>query len=290
MRYSDTCVGWALAHQVIGGLKPTLRQLRLLVLALALVLVAAPARAAEPVKTTAVQNIGGIADAKDAGTITGIVLFKGDKPEARPIVDIAGNAYCQEQHKVKLPVRDTFVFGKNQGNDTLANVLVYVSAGLESKEFDPPKTPAVLDQVGCMYTPHVVAVMSRQTLQIRNSDATLHNIMSSPRDNPSFNFGMPSQGATNDIVFTLPEMKINIKCFMHPWMSGYIHVLEHPFFAVTGPDGAFTIQGLPPGQYEISVLHEASLLQATPPKATVTVAAGQKQDVQFTYQIKPADR
>jgi hypothetical protein len=236
------------------------------------------------------QNVGGVADAKDAGTVKGVVLFKGDKPEPRPISEVAGNAFCKEHHKGKVPVRDTFVFGKNGDNDTLVNVLVYVSKGLEDKSFDPPKAPAVLDQVGCMYTPHVVAVMVGQTLQVRNSDATLHNVMGTPRNNPPFNFGMPVQGGTYDVVFKQPEMKLSTKCFMHPWMSAYVHVLEHPFFAVTGEDGTFTIRGLPPGEYELSVLHEASLMEPTPASVPVKVEAGESKEIEFTYQVKAEEK
>jgi hypothetical protein len=242
--------------------------------------------AKEEAKKLPAQNVGGIPDAKDAGAIKGVVLFKGEKPEAKPISEVAGNSFCKEHHKDKPPVKDTFVFGKNGDNDTVANVLVYVSKGLEDKSFDPPKRPAVLDQSGCMYTPHVVAVMVGQTLEVRNSDATLHNVMCSPRNNPSFNFGMPVKGGTNNVVFKQGELKVNTKCFMHPWMSAYVHVLEHPFFAVTGEDGTFSIRGLPPGEYEVTVLHEASLLEATPPTAKVTVGAGESKDVEFTYQVK----
>jgi hypothetical protein len=257
-----------------------------LTLFVAVILTIVPARAEEPPKAPPAQNVGGVEDTKDTGTIHGLVLFKGTKPELKPISDIAGNAFCHEQHKDKLPVRQTFLFGKNGDNDTLQNVLVYVSKGAEDKEFPIPKTPAVLDQIGCMYTPHVVAVMAGQTLQIRNSDATLHNVMCSPRENPAFNIGMPVAGGTYDFVFKIPEMKMNTKCFMHPWMSGYIHVLGNPFFAVTGPDGTFTLKGLPPGEYEISVLHEASLMEPTPATATVTVAAGENKELNFTYAVK----
>ncbi len=246
-------------------------------------------RAEEPSRKVPQQNIGGVAEAKDAGTISGVVLFKGEKPEPKPITEINGNAFCKEHHKDKPPLRETFVFGKNEDkkSDTLQNVLVYVSKGLEDGQFEPTKTPALLDQVGCVYTPHVVAVMVGQPLEVRNSDATLHNVMSTPRDNPPFNFGMPVKDGVQKMEFKYAEMKMNTKCFMHPWMSGYIHVLEHPFFAVTGADGTFTIQGLPPGEYEISVLHEASLVQPTPATATVKVAAGEtKKDVDFTYEVK----
>ena len=244
-------------------------------------------RAEEPANVPPPQNVGGVADSKDAGSISGVVLFKGEKPEPKPLTEIAGNAFCKEHHKDELPPRRTFMFGRNGGRDTVQNVLVYVSKGLEGRTFEPPKTPAVLDQVKCLYTPHVVAVMVGQTLEVRNSDDTLHNVMAAPRVNPAFNFGQPSAGSKNELVFKGAEMKMNVKCFMHPWMSGYIHVLEHPFFAVTGEDGTFTIKGLPPGEYEVTVLHEASLLEPTPPTATVTVATDEeKKDVNFTYQVK----
>jgi plastocyanin len=230
------------------------------------------------------QNVGGLADVKDAGTVAGVVWFKGAKPAPKPINDIAGNAFCKECFKDKpLPVRDNVVLGKNGEDDAVQNVLVYVSKGLEGKTFEVPKEHVVLDQVGCIYTPHVVAVMAGQTLDVRNSDATLHNVMADPQHNPRFNFGMPVKDQVVEKVFAKPEFKINTRCFMHPWMSGYVHVLANPFFAVTGADGSFTIKGLPPGEYELTVLHEASLLEAKATSQTVKVAADQTQKVEFTY-------
>ncbi|HTL27674.1 MAG TPA: carboxypeptidase regulatory-like domain-containing protein [Tepidisphaeraceae bacterium] len=252
----------------------------------AFVLLTCVARAADSPTTAPSQNVGGIEGAKDGATISGVVYFTGKKPEQKPLNDIAGNAFCSEHHKGKVPLKDTFLFGKNGDKETLQNVLVYVSKGLEDKEFDPPKKSVELNQVGCMYSPHVVAVMVGQKLEVKNSDETLHNVMSSPRENPPFNFGQPVAGQTNDLTFAQPEMKINTKCFMHPWMSAYIHVLPHPFFAVTGEDGTFKIEGLPPGEYEISVLHEASIMQATPATATIKFAAGEKKTADFTYQMK----
>ena len=258
------------------------------VIVLTLFVATAGVRAAVPSTQPAAQNIGGVVDAKDGGSVSGIVLFKGAKPDIKPVSDIAGNAFCKEHHPNGPPPKDTFLFGKNGDKDTVQNVLVYVSKGIsEDKEFEPTKTPVLLDQVGCMYTPHVVAVMVGQTLKVRNSDATLHNVMSTPRENPPFNFGQSVTGQTNDLTFKAPEMKLNTKCFMHPWMSAYVHVLSHPYFAVTGPDGTFTIKGLPPGEYEIGVLHESSLLHPTPETIPLKIAAGEeKKDVNFTYEVK----
>jgi plastocyanin len=232
-------------------------------------------------------NVGGVDD-KGGATVSGVVRFKGTKPDPKPLTEIAGNSFCKSCYKDgELPQRDNVVFGKNGSDDTLQNVLVYVSKGLEGKKFDPPKQVVMLDQVGCVYTPHVVAVMAGQTLEIRNSDATLHNVMAAPRNNAPFNFGMPVKDQRTEKVFKSPELKMNLKCFMHPWMSSYVHVLEHPFFAVTGPDGTFTIKGLPPGEYELTVLHETSQFEPTPATAPAKVEAGQTNTVDFTY--KPRD-
>ena len=228
-------------------------------------------------------NEGGV-EAENTGAVSGIVLFKGERPEVKELTDITGNAFCKQHHKDKLPTNERVVLGKNNDDATLTNVLVYVSKGLEGKTFESPKHKVLLDQVGCVYTPHVVAVMVGQTLAIRNSDATLHNVMSNPRVNPPFNFGQPVKGQVNDRTFKAAEFKMNLKCFMHPWMSSYVHVLEHPFFAVTQADGTFTIQGLPPGEYELTVLHESSLLAPEPATATVTIAPNETADVEFTYQ------
>lgn len=252
--------------------------------------------AVTPENKPAPRNVGGIEpkdakEAKDVGTVSGVVRFKGEEPEVKPIAEIAGNAFCKNCYKEgQLPPHDEIVIGKSGNDDTVENVLVYVSKGLEGKEFDAPKEPVVLDQVGCVYAPHVVAVMTGQPLEIRNSDATLHNVMAKSRQNTPFNIGMPGQCPPMIKKFKQPEFKINLQCFMHPWMSAWLHVLDHPFFAVTGPDGSFTIKGLPPGEYEITVLHESSQLQPDPATATVKVAAGETKKVDFTYQVKGAKK
>lgn len=219
-------------------------------------------------------------------TITGLVRFKGPQPARKPLDGVAGNAFCKECHKQAAPPSESWVFGKNGEEAVLQNVLVYVSNGLEGRKFEPPKERVVLDQAGCLYTPHVVALMTGQTLEVRNSDATLHNVMASPMNNKSFNLGMPVKGGTLERIFPNRELRIAFRCFMHPWMLAWVHVLDHPFFAVTGGDGAFTIRNLPPGEYELTVLHEASRFAADPDTIAVKVAAGETKRIEFVYEDK----
>lgn len=227
-------------------------------------------------------NVGG-ADGEGCGTVTGIVKFKGEQPPRKPITGITGNAYCSEHCGGQAPLDEKWVFGKNGSDDTFVNVLVYVSKGFEGKKFAPPKEPAVLDQVGCVYTPRVVGVMVGQTLQVRNSDSTLHNVMAALKTNKAFNEGMSVKGATIDKVFQNPEFKADFRCFMHPWMVAYVHVMEHPYFAITGTDGTFTLKGLPPGEYEIAAMHESSRFEVDPARITVKVAAGETKKIEFVY-------
>ena len=233
------------------------------------------------------QACGGVDE--PGGTVQGIVKFTGKKPKRAPIAGIAGNGFCKECHKEEQPLQEDWVFGKNGDQDTVQNVLVHVTGGLEGKEFKVPKAPVVLDQVGCIYTPHVVGVMAGQTLEIRNSDATLHNVMCNPRNNKGFNEGMSVKGGKLEKVFANPEFKLDLRCFMHNWMVAYVHVMKHPFYAVTGADGTFAIKGLPAGEYEISVLHETSRMIAESSKIKVKVEAGQTTKADFTYRFGEAE-
>jgi hypothetical protein len=125
--------------------------------------------------------------------------------------------------------------------------------------------------------------MVGQPYKILNSDGVLHNVHALPKVNPQFNKPMPPTLTETSTTFPKPEPVFQIKCDVHPWMTAYMGVFEHPFFAVTGTDGKFTISGLDPGTYEITAWHERLGTQT----ATVTVgAAGAKTDFKFALPAK----
>jgi hypothetical protein len=126
-----------------------------------------------------------------------------------------------------------------------------------------------------------MGIMVGQPYRILNSDGILHNIHTLPTINPTFNRGQPATVEEITTTFPKPEKMFQVKCDVHPWMSAYVGVFAHPFFAVTDRDGKFTISGLGAGTYEITAWHER-LGERT---ASVTVAENDMTTQDFTFAI-----
>lgn len=213
-----------------------------------------------------------------AGNVSGKVNFKGSAPSL-PKIKMNADPKCVRIHGGKEVVTDQVVVNPN---NTLRWVFVYVKKGLEGKKFDVPKTPAKLDQKGCIYDPHVFGVMANQPIEIVNSDPTLHNIHALPKNSSQFNIAQPKQGMKMTKSFTKPEIMIKVKCEVHSWMTSYVGVLDHPFFAVTDDKGNFEIKGLPAGDYELEAWHEKYGAQGM----KVSVGATDTKTVDFTFEGK----
>jgi len=184
---------------------------------------------------------------------------------------------CMRQHK-EPAFSEEVVVNKNQ---TLKNVLVYVKEGLGNKKFDAPSQKIVFDQQGCTYHPHVLGIQTGQELEVVNSDPTLHNVHSLSKENPQFNVAQPKQGMKLTKKFDKPET-FKVKCEVHTWMGAYIGVFNHPFYAVTGDDGTFTLKKLPAGDYTIEAWHEKYGVRTMKVKVGATGAA----TANFTYAAK----
>jgi plastocyanin len=210
-----------------------------------------------------------------ASSITGTVTFTGKAPTLKPLSMDADPA-CAKKHSGPVP-NEMLLLGN--GN-TMGNIMVYVSKGVPAgKTWPAPKNPAVLDQKGCQYIPHVQGIMVGQAYKILNSDGVLHNVHALPKINRGFNRPMPATVKEASATFDKPEAMFQIKCDVHPWMSAFVGAFNHPFFSVTGADGKFTISGLDPGTYEITAWHERLGTQT----ASVTVGASDKKTQDFKF-------
>jgi plastocyanin len=206
-------------------------------------------------------------------TVRGSVRFEGKAPPAKAI-SMAADPVCAKQHP--SPAMAQEVMADSKGD--LQNVVVFVSEGLGDRTFDAPSQPVVVEQKGCMYEPHVLAVRANQKLELVNDDPTSHNIHPVPANNREWNKAEPP-GSKMEEAFAREEIAIPVKCNVHPWMRGYIAVFKHPFFAVTGKDGSFDLSNLPPGTYTIKAWHE-KLGTST---QTVTVGANETKEISFVF-------
>lgn len=214
------------------------------------------------------------AAADGGGTITGTVSFSGTPPPLTP-VNFGAEKQCALVHGTTPPNLEDIVVNSN---GTVRDVLIYV-AGEVPGTYTAPTEPLVFEQKGCIFLPHVGAVMVGQPVEVRNDDPVLHNVRAQSKRGQSFNIAQPIQGMKTTKVMKTQEIGIPLKCDVHFWMVAYLHALAHPFFAITGEDGTFAITGLPDGAYTLEAWHEklGSQTQA------ITIQGGQTSPVEFVF-------
>ena len=186
-------------------------------------------------------------DPSTVGSITGIIAFKGPVPKLATL-DMSQDPACPPDRQPSEAVETK--------NGKFANVFIYVKDGLPAGRFPVPSEPAVLDQKGCRYLPHVMGVMAGQSFRVNNSDLAQHNVHPMPTNNAQWNESQMPMGQPITKIFAHPEIMVPIQCNQHPWMRAYVNVMSHPYFAVSGADGTFAIKNLPPGEYTIAAVHE----------------------------------
>ena len=214
-------------------------------------------------------------DAATAGRVSGRVVFQGAPPPVQ-LVKMAADPACSTGGDSNVQ-SDAVLVSQTGG---LQNVFVQVKDGLDpAYSFDVPSTPVILDQKGCRYAPRIFGVRVGQTLHVVNTDETMHNVHALPKVNREYNKSTPVKGTRTTQTFTVPETMVRFKCDVHGWMTAYAGVVAHPFFAVTGADGSFDIEGLPPGTYTIEAWHERFGVQTQ----QVTIGDRQAQTVSFTF-------
>ena len=185
-----------------------------------------------------------------AGSVHGTVTYDGEIPTLKPL-DMSADPACVSKNDAPV-MPQVLVLGDGQ---TLGNVFVQVK-NAPSGPHEAPSEPVVVDQVGCVYHPHVAGVLAGQPILFKNSDGILHNVHGQPEANDAFNIAMPPILKEREWTPNQPEPLFPVKCDVHPWMNAYIAVMDHPYFTVTAADGKYEIGDLPPGDYEIEIWHE----------------------------------
>jgi hypothetical protein len=207
------------------------------------------------------------------GTIKGHVRLSGKLP-GNPVIRMGRDPMCAKLNAGKRVIQETVVASID---GSMANVFVKIQGAFPGT---PVPTDAVsIDQRGCIYIPRMVGVRIGQTLQVRNSDALLHNVHSFSSTGNGFNVGQPIAGMVNQFRLNDEEVMVRLKCDLHSWMAAYIGVVSHPYFAVTGGDGTFMIPNVPVGPQTVQIWHEQYGLLTE----RVSVKASATSTVELTY-------
>ena len=218
-------------------------------------------------------------DPATLGTLTGTIHFAGKPPE-RLKIDMSQDPVCA------MTGGDNYAEQYVVHNGDLANVYVYIKDGPAAAMAQPATNtvPVILDQIGCKYVPHVIAVMQGEPVEFKNSDGTMHNVHVMPdvQGNPTMDISQGPNGIPASKIFDKPETMMPVRCNNHPWMNAFINVSATPYFAVSDADGHFTIKGLPAGTYTLAAVHEKLGEQTM----TVTVAPQKTTKADFTYSMK----
>jgi plastocyanin len=221
--------------------------------------------------------------AQEFGTIKGRLVYGGSETPALQVLEAKGkadkdptvcaaNAAIMDHMLVVDPKTKGIKFG-------VAYLVKPKGQNAEAAKALVAKTPiAEIDQKNCEFLPFVLAVHQDQQVTFKSSDPVNHNIRLTPFTNPQFNVILPANGSMTK-QFIAERRAIPLACDIHPWMKGYLMVFDHPFFAVTGDDGTFTLKGVPPGTYTIEAVHEKYGRR----EGKLTLAPGGAATMDFTY-------
>ncbi len=197
----------------------------------------------------------GVSQAADDswGDLTGKLVYDGEAPERKKLVVDKDVECCG-----KFDIRDeSLMVGEDGG---LQNVFIYVRskrvAVCPDLEQDVKKQ-ILLDNRDCIFLPHCMTLWtSQQELHIVNSDPVAQNVAFNPLLDKPANIVIPVKGDATWQFKRAQRVPVPIACNYHPWESAYILPLDHPYVAITGEDGSFTIPKLPAGELEFQIWHE----------------------------------
>jgi hypothetical protein len=183
-----------------------------------------------------------------AGSITGNVRFVDAPPNLAPVKVSKDQDYCGDT----LPNESYLI----DGNGGFKNTVVYIEAAPPSAAADAQKLN-IIENTGCRYVPRILAMQKGERLRVRNNDPKLHIPHSYLNERTVFMLSLPFKSSILDATQKIRDAGIlKLVCDTHAWMLGFIHVFDHPYFAVTDDTGAFSIPNVPAGTYTLKVWHE----------------------------------
>ena len=208
-----------------------------------------------------------------AGTVQGHIRLAGDPP-GNAVIRMGVDPLCSQLTEGQLVVQESVL---TSPDGSLANVFVRLDGTFP--ETSLPEEPVAIDQTGCVFVPRVVGARAGQLVQIKNSDPLLHNLNTQTSTSNRFNVGQPVQGMVHEVRLEEEESMLRIRCDLHRWMTEYIGVVSHPYFAVTDLSGTFVLDDVPAGTHTIQAWHEEYGVLTE----TLTVEAGGIAVADFTY-------
>jgi len=228
--------------------------------------------------------------AQEYGNLKGQFIYDGQAPAPEAIKLLPGVAPECAAHK---PMEESLLVGSDGG---IANVVVFIQPKTVGQKITPhpdyAKTAAdevVLDNHQCRFEPRVLAMRAGQKLKIKNSDDFGHNTKGDPFANTPFNPVIAAGGSVDKTLPKPEKLPFQVSCNIHPFMRGFLVVRPDPYFAVSAPDGTFSIEKIPAGTYDLVFWHERQgyVKEATIGGAKTELRKGAK--ILYSRAIKAGD-
>ncbi len=215
---------------------------------------------------------------ENGGSIQGTVQFNGAVPTLPEQIIGKDNEVCGDGSVIPNPV----VVGDD---GALKDVVVYLEKVGAGKAW--PEKPYEIVQLKCTFEPYLQVVPKGVELTIKNNDPVLHNVhpfeIIGDSRRTLFNLAQPKLNQVNvKKIKTRRGKAVELACDAHSWMAGWLYVLEHPYFAVVGPDGAYEIGDVPPGKYKLMAWHPVLGTR----EQAVEVGANGSAKISFTFETK----